>query len=106
MLDALNAAERLLLLQFLCSFAWVDGEVSDAERRFVRRLVERSNLAPDDVKEVESWLLMQPAAPDITSVPARHRRAFVESVRALIFMDGKVDPAEQEAFDRLRAILP
>lgn len=106
MLDALNAEERLLLLRFLCSFAWVDGEVSDSERRFVRRIFQRFDLPADDVKEVESWLIIPPDAPDPASVPAAHRRAFVEAVRAMIFMDGKVDPAEEAQFQKLRAILP
>ncbi len=106
MLDALNAEERLLLLRLLCSFAWVDGEVSDAERRFVRRLVSRFDLASDDVKEVESWLLIPPDPIEPTSVPEAHRRAFIESARALIFMDGKLDPAEEEQFEKLRSILP
>src|SRR4051812_19955993 len=100
MLEALNADERLLLLQFLCSFAWVDGEVLDAERRFGRRIVQRLELGESDVKEVESWLLAPPDAPDPARIPEAHRRTFVESVRALIFMDGRVDPAEEEQFQK------
>ena len=106
MLDQLNPEQRLLLLRFLASFAWVDGEVTDSERRFVRRIAGRFDLAPDDAKEVESWLLIPPAEPDPASIPVEHRRAFVEAVRAMMFMDGKVDPSEEAQFESLRRILP
>jgi uncharacterized tellurite resistance protein B-like protein len=104
-LKKLSRAERLLLLRFVTSFAWVDGEVQDEERRFVRRMMEKLELSADEVRDVESWLLMAPDAVPSSQIPAEHRRAFVEAARALIFIDGTVTPEEQSRFDELRAAL-
>jgi uncharacterized tellurite resistance protein B-like protein len=107
MLERLSGPERLLLLKFLCAFAWTDLEVSDAERRFVRRLVERFGLGPEDRAEVEGWLDVAPSpgSVDPRSVPREHRKAFVDAARALVYADGTVDPEERERLDQLRAAL-
>jgi hypothetical protein len=63
MFDALSRDERLLLLRFVCAFAWTDLEVTPRER------------------------------------------AFVESVRGVIYADGHVDPEEREQFEKLQAAL-
>jgi hypothetical protein len=101
-LSDMAPAERLLLLQLVCAFAWSDGAIQDAERRFVRRLAGRLDLSPDESKDVESWLLIRPAPVDPAAVPAAHRRLFVDSVRALVFVDGAVTGDEQAHFDELR----
>jgi uncharacterized tellurite resistance protein B-like protein len=107
MFDDLSRDERLLLLRFACAFAWTDLEVTERERAFVRRLVTRLALAEDEAAEVEEWLAVAPSpgSVDPARVPAEHRRAFVETVRALIYADGKVDPEEREQFERLKSAL-
>src|SRR4051812_12909648 len=105
MLDRLTRDERLLLLRFVCSFAWADGDVAEEERRFVRRLVARFDLAEDETLDVESWLVTPPDAPEPSDVPEEHRRAFLETARAMMFIDGKIDPAEEAHFALLRSTL-
>ena len=106
MLDGLNGEERLLLLRLVASFAWVDGIVDEAEKRFVRRLMGKITLTTAEVHDVESWLLSPPTEEiPIERIAEANRRVFLESVRALMFVDGKIDPAEQEHFDRLREML-
>lgn len=97
----LSRAERLLLLRFVCASAWADGSVADEERRFVRRIMGRLDLASDEVNEVESWLLAPPPAVDAREVPTEHRRLFIETMRVLLFIDGKVVPEERAHFDAL-----
>ena len=106
-LDELSAAERMLLLKFVCAFAWADLEVTDTERHFVRRLVKRLELSEDEAKEVEQWLAMSPAphSMDPKRIPENHRQIFIEAVRGVIYVDGHVDPDEREAFDKLKAAL-
>jgi uncharacterized tellurite resistance protein B-like protein len=105
MLAEMNRDERLLLLRFVCSFAWVDGDVAEAERAFVKRLMQRMDLAAEDQNEVHSWLLAPPDPPDPAAIPAHHRRAFLEAMRAMMFVDGRIDPEEEAHFDRLRGLL-
>ncbi len=107
MLDGLSASDRLLLLKVLCSFAWADLEVSDSERRFVRRVLEQAKLGKDEEAQVEAWLDIAPSPGSIdpASIPPEHRRLFLDAVRAIVYVDGKVDPDERASLDRLREAL-
>ncbi len=107
MLDQLSRDERLLLLKFVCAFAWVDLEVKDSEKRFARRLAARFALDEEDRAEVESWLHVAPAPSDVDPalIPAEHRRTFVEAVRAVIYADGEVDAEERSQLEQLKAAL-
>lgn len=107
MLDQLSRDERLLLLKFVCAFAWTDLEVTDSEKGFVRRLVARLGLSDDDKTQVEAWLHVAPAPSEVdpSLVPAEHRRTFVEAARAVIYADGNVDDEERDQLDKLKAAL-
>jgi uncharacterized tellurite resistance protein B-like protein len=107
MLDGVSPSDRLLLLKFLCAFAWTDLEVSEKERRFVRRILEQAKLSPDDERQVEQWLDVAPApgSVDPTTVPHAHRKLFLDAVRALVYADGRVDSEERANLDRLRNAL-
>ena len=107
MYESLSRDDRKLLLRFLCAFAWTDLEVTDKERKFVKRLVERLGVTGEDAEDVEGWLHVAPApgSVDPTRVPAEHRRTFVEAVRAMIYADGKVDDEERAQFEKLRSAL-
>lgn len=107
MLEALSREERLLLIKFVCAYAWTDLELHPGERRFVERLVERMQLDPADRAEVAQWLHVAPAPTEVdpSLVPAEHRRLFVESVRAVMYADGNVEDEEREQLERLKAAL-
>lgn len=107
MLDRLSKDDRLLLMKFLCAFAWTDLEVSDAERRFVHRMASRLGLGEEDTARVEQWLAVAPSPGDVDPklVPEAHRRVFVDAVRALVYADGKVDEDERKSLDRLKEAL-
>ena len=107
MSDSLSRDDRLLLLRFVCAFAWTDLTVTDKERRFVKRLVHRFGLEGEDAEEVEAWLHVAPApsSVDEKKIPAEHRRTFIEAVRAVIYADGNVDPEERAQFEKLRSAL-
>jgi uncharacterized tellurite resistance protein B-like protein len=107
MFDQLSRDERMLLLRFVCAFAWTDLEIRDGERKFVARLMERMQLPAEDRAEVESYLHVAPS-PEATNpklVPREHRRIFIDAVRALIYADGNVDAEERERFEKLQAAL-
>ena len=107
MFEQLSRDDRMLLLRFVCAFAWTDLEIRDGERKFVERLMERMQLSADDRAEIEGYLHVAPA-PETTNpklVPQEHRRLFIDSVRALIYADGEVDTEERDRFEKLRAAL-
>ncbi len=107
MFEQLSRDDRLLLLRFVCAFAWTDLEIRDGERKFVERLMERMQLSAEDRAEVAGYLHVAPA-PETTNpklVPREHRRIFIDSVRALIYADGEVDTEERERFEKLRTSL-
>jgi len=107
MLDNFSPEDRLLLLKFLCAFAWTDLRVTDRERAFIEHVMNRLSLSDDERDQVHDWLLVAPAPSSVTAsqVPAEHRRAFIETIRALIYSDGSVDSEEREHFEKLKAAL-
>jgi uncharacterized tellurite resistance protein B-like protein len=107
MLDELSAEHRLLLLQFLCAFAWTDMQVNANERKFIERLMTRFDLSEEDRDQVGEWLALAPAPSSVepNRVPVEHRHTFVEAVRALIYSDGGVDVEEREHFEKLKQAL-
>jgi uncharacterized tellurite resistance protein B-like protein len=107
MFDQLSRDERMLLLRFVCAFAWTDLEIKEGERKFVTRLMDRMQLPAEDRAEAEAYLHVAPS-PEATNpklVPPEHRRIFIDAVRALIYADGSVDAEERERFEKLQAAL-
>jgi uncharacterized tellurite resistance protein B-like protein len=97
----------MLLMRFVCAFAWTDLSIHQGERKFVERLIERMQLSSEDRTEALAYLHVAPA-PESTNaklVPKEHRRVLIESVRALIYADGEVDAEERERFEKLKAAL-
>jgi uncharacterized tellurite resistance protein B-like protein len=107
MLEELSREHRMLLLEFVCAFAWTDLEVTDSERRFVQRLATRLGLDTDENKQVEHWLYVAPSPHQIdpARVPEAHRKDFVDAVRAVIYADGSIDTEERVRFEQLKAAL-
>lgn len=107
MFEDLSRDDRMLLLRFVCAFAWTDLTIHDGERTFVERLIQRLQLSNEDRTEALAYLHVAPS-PETTNpklVPHEHRRIFVESVRALIYADGDVDPEERDRFEKLKTAL-
>jgi uncharacterized tellurite resistance protein B-like protein len=107
MLSGLDRNERLLLLRFVCAYAWTDLEIKEGERKFVERLANRMELSDDDRKEVDQWLHVAPAPSDVDpkKVPVEHRRVFFEAVRAVLYADGEADAEEKQHLEELRTAL-
>jgi hypothetical protein len=85
-------------MKFICSFAWADLEVSSAERNFVRKLQKQLGLTEAERAQVEEWLKVPPKAEELDpeQIPREHRELFVDAARAMIVVDGRVDPDEAE----------
>lgn len=107
MLDQLDRADRLRLMKFVCSFAWADLEVQEAERGFVARLVAKMDLDEEETEQVETWLQVPPPVEELdpNEIPRSHRQIFLDAVRQLIEVDGRIDPEELENFELLAQLI-
>jgi hypothetical protein len=107
MLDQLDRRDRLRLVKFVCSFAWADFEVQPEERVFIGRLMRRLELGEDEDLKVQQWLDRPPRLEglDPTSIPASHRRVFVDAIEGLIEADGEVADEERESFEIFKQLL-
>lgn len=106
-LKGLTKKERMLLLEFVCAFAWADLEVRKEERELIARLVRRLELGEDEVAKVDQWLRVPPRAEDVdpNRVPRAHRQIFIDAARAMIEADGRIDPAERENLELFKALI-
>jgi uncharacterized tellurite resistance protein B-like protein len=107
MLAQLSAEERLRLVRFVCSFAWADLEIRDAERDFVHDLIRRLELNEDEAEQVEEWLTLPPHPEDVDpmEIPVQHRKIFLDTVLALVAADGELAEAETESFNLLSQLV-
>jgi hypothetical protein len=107
MLDQLDRSDRLRLVQFVCSFAWADFEIQPEERDFIAKLIRRLELGDEDDRQVQQWLQRPPSLDDLdpTSIPAAHRRFFVEAIEGLIAADGEVVAEESDTFEIFKQLL-
>jgi hypothetical protein len=106
MLETLSRDDRLRLLEFVCSFVWVDLEVKPSERAFVQRMVVRLGLK-DETELVERWLRRPPPAEEVdpTTVPRAHRELFLHAAKAAFESDRQFDPEEREYLELLEQLL-
>lgn len=107
MLDQLDRRDRLRLVEFVCSFAWADFEIQPEERVFIARLIRRLELDEDENLKVQQWLDRPADLDDLdpTSIPAAHRRFFVEAIEGLISADGEISDEERESFEVFQQLL-
>jgi uncharacterized tellurite resistance protein B-like protein len=94
----LTKEQRLQLMRFVCSFAWADFEVQDAEKTYIGRLIKKLALDEDEQKLVNGWLKVPPPAEEVdpTRIPKEHRKIFLDTVREVVMADGRLDPDEAE----------
>ena len=97
-MEELSRNERLLLLKFVCSFAWADLEVRPEERAFVSEMVRRLGLDDDDRRQVDQWLEVppRPESVDPSLVPKHHRMLFLRAAESVIAVDGEIALPEKE----------
>ena len=106
-MKSLDREDRLRLMKFICSFAWADLQVEEAERDFVRKLVRELDLDQEEKELVNSWLEVPPRAEELdpAEIPKEHHEIFLETARAMIISDGKIAPDEAENFTLLETLL-
>jgi uncharacterized tellurite resistance protein B-like protein len=98
MLSKLTSEDRLRLMKFICSFAWADLEVQDEERNFVAKMAAKLGLNKSELAQVTEWLEVPPPPEELdpAEIPREHRQLFLDAARAMVVVDGRVDPEEAE----------
>ena len=107
MFEALDPAERLQLMKFVCAFAWSDLEVSGEERLFVADCIRRLHFTEEERAQVWGWLEVPPPAEEVdpSSIPAEHRQLFIEAIGRLVASDDEVTAAERESLVLLSQLM-
>jgi uncharacterized tellurite resistance protein B-like protein len=107
MLDKLDRTARLRLLRIVAAAAWVDGEVHDAERAFVRRLLDRLPVSAEERATAIGYLDTppHPAEVDPNKLPHEVRETLVSLVKELIAADADTTEAERETVHHLEELL-
>jgi len=107
MLDQLDRTVRLRLLRIVTAVAWVDGEVHERERDFVKRLIERMKLSAGDREIALGYLDEPPRAHEVdpTKLERDRRLEVLILAREMVQADGSVNEAEQECIDALESLL-
>lgn len=107
MLSEISPNDRLRLMKFVCSFAWADLEVRPEERAFISRLIRGLELSRDEEIQVHAWLDLPPALEglDPTTIPAAHKRFFLEAIEGVIEADGEIASEEEENLELFRQLL-
>jgi hypothetical protein len=97
-LQELSREERLLLMRFVCSFAWAELEIKQEERELVASLIQRLQLDDDEKRQVLQWLDSPPPpeSVDPNLVPREHRMKFLRAVESTVAVDGEISPEERE----------
>lgn len=87
-------------MKFVCSFAWADLEIQDAERAFIKKLIKELELDENEIAQVDEWLEVPPPAHELdpAEIPVEHRQLFLDTARAMIVSDGKIDAEEAANF--------
>jgi hypothetical protein len=95
----LDAAARLNLMKFVCSFVWTDLKVQAQERDLVMRIAGRLGLTDAESAQVTGWLKVPPPIDEIdpSLIPREHRQLFLNAADMVIKADGRVVPAERDA---------
>ncbi len=95
----LTRDQRLLLIRFVCSFAWADLEIRPEERDFVGRLVRRLRLDDEEKLQVHAWLESPPPIESVDPelVPRAHRMKFLRAIESIVAVDGEISPEERDS---------
>ena len=87
----------MLLMRFVCSFAWVDLKIRPEEREMVARLVTRMDLDASEREEVLEWLKTPPTpeSVDPQNIPRAHRVLFLREVESVVAVDKEITEEER-----------
>ena len=106
-IEDLGSEDKMRLMRFVCTFAWADLEVQEAEQSFIHKLVGRLGFDEDEAAQVQEYLKTPPTPEEVdpNDVPPEHRQVFLNLCLQLVGADGVVAEAEMETLSLLEKLL-
>lgn len=106
-LGTLTREERMILMRFVCSFAWADERVRQEERALVERYIQRLGFDHSEETQVRAWLESPPPAESVDPklIPAHHRALFIHAIESVVAVDGDIAPVERNRLIQLANLL-
>lgn len=106
-IEDLGSEDRMRLMRFVCTFAWADLEIQEAEQSFVQKLMDRLEFDDDEVEQIKGYLKTPPTPEEVdpNDVPPAHRQVFLNLCLQLVGADGVVAEAEMETLSLLEKLL-
>ena len=89
----------MLLMRFVCSFAWVDLKIRPEEKEMIARLIRRMDLDAEEKEEIFEWLKTPPSpeSVDPRSIPREHRVLFLREVETIVAIDKEITEEERDS---------
>jgi uncharacterized tellurite resistance protein B-like protein len=95
-----------LFCEIVAQLVIADAAVTDEERAFLERLMERFGFDADDRKAVFGAIdIGQPIDDRLAHLDEEHRADLLEQLEAAAVLDGEVGRGEAEILDEVRRVL-
>lgn len=105
-MDEASYERNLLYCQIVAQLLIADAAVTDAEREFLERLMDRFEFGPAQKQAVFNGVdIGQPVDEKVARLDAASRATLLGELEAAAAVDGEIDERELEVIDEVRALL-
>ncbi len=105
-MDEASYARNLLYCQIVAQLLIADAAVTDAEREFLERLMDRFGFEREHKQAVFNGVdIGQPVDDKVAQLDVASRHALLGELEAAAAVDGEIDERELELIDQVRALL-
>jgi uncharacterized tellurite resistance protein B-like protein len=102
-MDAGTFERNLLYCQIVAQLLIADAAVTDEERAFLERLMDRFGFGPAEKQAVFNGVnIGQPIDDKLARLDEQARYELLDELQAAAEVDGEIDPGEQEIIDDVR----
>jgi len=103
-MDAAGTYERnLLYCQIVAQLLIADPAVTDEERAFLERVMDRFQFGPEQKQAVFNGVnIGEPVADKLARLDEQARYELLDELEAAAEVDGSIDPGEQQIIEEVR----
>jgi tellurite resistance protein len=104
-MDKIYENLSILQIKILSLIAWVDGEITDEERRFYQNMVQVSPCSEETKQSLLHYIEKSPSIEDIfkslSGIPKEIVTSVLRNAYAIAVSDGKIGEQEMEIIDKI-----